>query len=393
MKKDIRILLLYASYGNGHLQVSSSLQESFKQYGVSRVSMIDLFAEAYPQFNELTKFLYRKSFTLFPHIYGWLYYGTKKMQHDSLISQWFHSFGLQKLEEIMAIEKPDLIISTFPMLAIAEFKKRTGSKLPLYMVLTDYELHNRWIHQEINKFYVASKELKNQIVHSGIPQNRVKVSGIPVKTAFINPSVEDSLHEIYGFSRSPEKETILIMAGAYGSLMQVKNICNQLAANEGLQLIIVCGSNNSLLKDMEKAFMNHPRVLLFGYYERIYELMSLASLVITKPGGITVSEAISLCKPMLLFRPVPGQERENAKYLSEKGAALISLNPIELIEQIKMLLRNPSKLTGMRSNLQLLRKQNASETIVIDILDDLDARQLLQPEIREERRWTQEVIY
>jgi processive 1,2-diacylglycerol beta-glucosyltransferase len=89
MKKDLRILLLYASYGNGHLQVSSSLHECFKQNGVSQVTMIDLFAEAHPLFNELSKFLYRKSFTLFPHIYGWLYYRTKKMQHDSLISQWF----------------------------------------------------------------------------------------------------------------------------------------------------------------------------------------------------------------------------------------------------------------------------------------------------------------
>jgi processive 1,2-diacylglycerol beta-glucosyltransferase len=129
--------------------------------------------------------------------------------------------------------------------------------------------------------------------------------------------------------------------------------------------------------------MDHPRILLFGFCEEIHELMSIASLVVTKPGGITVSEAISLCKPMLLFRPVPGQEHENAKYLAEKGAALISRNSSQLIEQIQMLLENPNKLEGMRSCIQQLRKQNASETIVLDILQDLNARQLLQSDMKE----------
>jgi processive 1,2-diacylglycerol beta-glucosyltransferase len=370
MKKDLRILLFYASYGNGHLQVSSSLQECFKNNGFSQVIMIDLFAEAYPLFNEFTKFLYKKSFTIFPHLYGWLYYRTKTMQHESMISQWFHRFGTQKLEQIIEDERPDLIINTFPMLAIAELKKRTKSNLPLYMVLTDYELHNRWIHKEINKFYVASKELKNQIVRFGIPQERIKVSGIPIKEAFILPNENVKLYEKYGISPVQAKVTVLIMAGSYGSLINLKQICEQLATNEELLIIAVCGNNVPLLKEMEQAFMDHPRVILFGYYEHIHELMALASLVITKPGGITVSEAISLCLPMLLFRPVPGQERENAKYLVGKGAALISNNKNQLIEQIQTLLQDYKKLNHMRSSIQQLRKQNASETIVMDIIHD-----------------------
>jgi processive 1,2-diacylglycerol beta-glucosyltransferase len=370
MKKDLRILLLYASYGNGHLQVSSSLQECFKNNGVAHVTMIDLFAEAYPLLNDFTKFLYKKSFTLFPHLYGWLYYKTQKMQHESMISQWFHRFGIQKLEQIIANEKPDLIINTFPMLAIAELKKRSKSKLPLYMVLTDYELHNRWIHKEINKFYVASKELKNQIVRYGISQERIKVSGIPIKEAFILLSKDVKLSEKHRFIPDQEKETVLIMAGSYGSLLNLKQICEQLATNEKLQIIAVCGNNVSLLKEMEQAFKDHSRVILFGYYEHIHELMASASLVITKPGGITVSEAISLCLPMLLFRPVPGQERENAKYLVRKGAALISGNQNQLIEQIQTLLTDRMKLNKMRLCIKQLRKQNASETIVMDIIQD-----------------------
>jgi processive 1,2-diacylglycerol beta-glucosyltransferase len=209
----------------------------------------------------------------------------------------------------------------------------------------------------------------------------IKVSGIPLKEAFANPSINVTQHEKYGLTPPPEKETILILAGSYGSLLHLKQICYQLATNENLQLIVVCGSNVSLLKELEQSFMDHhPRILLFGFYEKIHELMSLASLLITKPGGITVTEAISLCKPMLLFRPVPGQEHENAKYIAEKGAALISTNSNQLIEQIQMLLENPHKLKGMRSSIQRLRKQNASETIVLDILEDLNANQLLQPE-------------
>ncbi len=372
MRKDLRILLLYASYGNGHLQVSHALNECFKRQGIHEVTMIDLFAEAYPLINQLTKFLYIKSFTLFPHIYGWLYYGTKKMQHDHALSNWFHSFGIGKLRRIMEKEKPDLIISTFPMLTIAELKKRTGMQMPAYMVLTDFELHNRWVHKEINKFYVASEDLKDQVTGLGIPRERIEVSGIPVKPAFQQTFRNTELYERYGIS--PTSKTILIMAGSYGVLPNLKQICGCISRFGDMQIILVCGKNASLQAEMEQAFASHPRILVFGFYERIYELMSIASCVVTKPGGITLSEAISFCLPILLFRPVPGQERENAKYLDDKGAALVSYTAEQLIEQFQTLLHNPKKLNDMQNSIRKLRKTNSTETIVTDILHDMESQ-------------------
>jgi processive 1,2-diacylglycerol beta-glucosyltransferase len=374
MKKDLKILLLYASYGNGHLQVSHALNESFKLQGFNQVTMIDLFAEAYPLINQWTKFFYIKSFTLFPHIYGWLYYRTKKMRHDSLWFQWFHSFGIQKLQHIMEDEKPDLIINTFPMLVIAQLKKKTGSKLPMYMVLTDFELHNRWVHTEIDKFYVASEDLKNQVIGFGIPQERIEVSGIPIKEAFLKPLLNKSLQDQHNFQSVPSCKTVLIMAGSYGVLPNLKQICERLSSREDIQVILVCGKNISLQNEMEQVFSQHPRILIFGFHENIQELMSIASLIVTKPGGITLSEAISFCLPMLLFRPVPGQEHENAKYLDEKGAALISYTAEQLIVQIQMILEEPETLNAMRHSIQELRKSNSSDRIVMDILQDIESR-------------------
>ena len=377
MRKDLRILLLYASYGNGHLQVTHALNECFRRKGITQVTMTDLFAEAYPLTNKLTKFLYIKSFTLFPQVYGWLYYGTKKMKHNSMISKWFHSFGVHQLKRIIEKEKPDLIINTFPMLAIAQLKKNSRIKLPTYTVLTDFELHNRWVHNEINKFYVASEDLKEQVAEFGIPQERIEVSGIPIKHAFTGAgsAINVTLHQRYGLSTDPLMKTVLLMAGSYGVLPNIKLICQQLVSYEKCQIILVCGKNTSLQAEMETAFANHPRVILFGYFDQIHELMSIATCVVTKPGGITISEAISFCLPMLLYRPVPGQERENANYLNDKEAALISYSAEQLVDHIRLILEQPDQLAKMRHAILQLRKANSTDIIVTDILKDMDTIQ------------------
>ncbi|MEB3102307.1 MGDG synthase family glycosyltransferase [Ferviditalea candida] len=368
--KKWKVLILYASYGDGHIQVSKALHESFRRHGVDDVLMVDLFAEAHPAINAMTRYLYLKSYKVLPQVYGWLYYGTKKMPTDTLMGKWIYSFGFGKLKEIIMQERPDLVINTFPMLVMPELRKKTGVVIPAYTVLTDFELHYRWIDPLIDKFYVATEDLKEQVACVGIPAQKINVSGIPLKESFQQPIRTEEVFEKYGIDCG--KKTVLIMAGSYGVLQGLKALCESVTEIPDTQVLIVCGKNKLLLHEMKHAFSMQREIKIFGYVDEIHELMSVSHCMITKPGGITISEALITELPLLFYRPVPGQERDNANFLTSKGAAMIAYKPEMLTEQIRQMLTNNKLRDSIKQAMQKLRKTNSAETVVLDILNDME---------------------
>ena len=175
MSGSLRILVLSAGYGEGHIQVSRVLQRCFHSRGIENVKIVDLIGEAHPVINTITRYMYLKSYYIAPFVYGWLYYGSRQMGPDTLFSRLMKSFGLKKLEEIIVTEKPHAVINTFPHPAMSAFLKKTGVNIPTFTVITDFTLHYRWIQPEIDKYYVASDDLKNEMVAAGIPPERIVV--------------------------------------------------------------------------------------------------------------------------------------------------------------------------------------------------------------------------
>lgn len=368
--QDLKILILYASYGDGHLQVSKALQQCFLENGNHHVLMIDLFARAHPVMNAVTRFAYLKSCSFSPRLYGWSYYLTQNMRHDQTPAKWLNTFGIGALKEIIRVERPDAVINTFPMLAMPELRKQTGLHIPIFTVMTDFILHDRWIHPEIDKYFVANEELKTAIINKGIPAERIKVSGIPLRKAFRQPYNKNRIFQRYGLA--PSKKIVLIMAGAYGVLQNLKKICRALLHLEDIQILLVCGKNESLKERIEASFAQKPGIHILGYIEHIQELMAISSCMVTKAGGITLSEALALHLPVIVFRPLPGQEKDNAFFLDKKGAALIAYQIDELVKKVKQILDKRQRVFRMKQAIHALQKKNASETIVIDILNEIE---------------------
>jgi processive 1,2-diacylglycerol beta-glucosyltransferase len=368
--KKTKILVLYASYGDGHIQVSRALQERLEAADCD-VVLVDLFAEAFPLINQFTKYIYIKSYTLFPRLYGWSYYSTREMRSDTLFSTWFHSWGMSKLKEVLQQEQPDGVVNTFPMLAMPELRKKTGVPLPIFNVITDYVLHWRWLHPLIDKYYVATDDLKNQMVEAGVDEDCIEATGIPLKRDFQPMERTAALYEKYGLD--PEKRTVLIMAGSYGVLQGLKHVCESLASLAQVQLVVVCGKNESLYESMSEGMGDRPNIRVFGFMKEMHELMSLSDTMVTKPGGITLTESIQCGLPVVLFRPVPGQERDNAEYLASKGAAFIAYEEATLAAQITALLELEERRMEAVRNIEGLRKLHSAETIACDILVNLEA--------------------
>lgn len=362
-------MILYASYGDGHFQVAKALREKFIENGIHNIIMIDLFKEASPTVNAITRYFYIKSYKVLPAVYGWLYYGTKHIRWDSFLAKRIQSYGVQTLKGIIEEERPDMVIHTFPMSVMPEICRKTGQSIPSVTVVTDFDLHRRWLHPDIDKFYVATEDLKDKIAKAGIPREQIYVSGIPVKPAF--EEYEDTATILRKYRLSDAKHRVLIMAGSYGVMQGLKGMCARLSELEDVQMIVVCGKNNALRKEMEANFASVDNVRILGFVDQIHELMQISSCIVTKPGGITLSESIMRELPILIYKPVPGQERDNALYLASKGAAKIANEPKELESEIVQLLTSERNLKSMRRALRALKKPRAAEVIVQDILMEL----------------------
>ncbi|CAM4094154.1 glycosyltransferase [Paenibacillus alkaliterrae] len=373
-KQQPKLLILYASYGEGHLQVARAIRDAMEERGNYRTVMVDLMAESHPWLNEVTRRFYLKSYTHMPSLYGWMYDFTRPMKHDSLFGGLLHSFGRDKIRRILAAERPDAVVHTFPSFALPELKKRTGYHPPSYAIITDFDLHRRWVHPSIDRYYVATEDLKKELTLLGIPGSSVQVSGIPLKRGFraIAPSAELFVR----YKLRPDKPVVLIMAGAQGVMPDVEQICGGLLQDANVQVALVCGHNRLLKDSISEQFQHHTgaaRLHVYGFVEQIHELMALSDCLITKPGGVTLSEAIAAELPIFTYRPVPGQEKQNALYLASKGAASIANHPLELTEQILKLIGDPLRLTSRRLSTQRLQaSQSAADGIILDILSNLD---------------------
>ncbi|WP_256758721.1 glycosyltransferase [Cohnella sp. WQ 127256] len=373
MSKQRKIFILYARFGEGHWKAATALEHSFAQLDNTDIQLIDLLAESHPLLNEFSRYVYNKSYTVLPQIYGWVYEATKGMKSNSLFASWLHSFGALTLQRLVEQERPDAIIHTFPNLVLPLVAQRTGHKIPMFNVVTDFDLHFRWIHPDVDKYYVATEDIRMQLIRLGIHSGRVAVTGIPIRPTFLNRSTEvtETFTSNSRYNFNPHKPVVLIMAASNMTWADTTALCQKLLVQCKAQVILVCGRNRSLKSSLSDYFQLNDDVTVLGYVDDMDELMALSACIITKAGGLILSEAIAAELPLLLYRPVPGQERNNALYLESKGAAILCQSVEQLIKGVAGLLFQPKIRVEMQLALQALGKKGASDRIALDIVRQL----------------------
>lgn len=381
MINNPKVLILTAHYGNGHVQVAKTLEETFQQRGIQNVIVCDLFAESHPVITDITRYLYLKSYTIGKELYRLFYYGVEKI-YDKKIATWYANFGRKRLKAILQQEKPDVVINTFPIIAVPELKKQTGMAIPVYNVLTDFCLHKIWIHHHVDRYFVATDAVKQLMEEIGVPSGRIAVTGIPIRPSFEVSMISDALYAKYGLSSG--KKTLLIVAGAHGVLDNVKELCELFSTVPQLQIAVVCGRNKLLQEELQELSKEKSDILkVFGYVEKLDELFRIASCLITKPGGITLSEVAALQVPVVLYKPVPGQEHENALYFEKNGAAIVIREEEDIFLKTKELLQDDSKLRHMKDALRRIYRPYSAFRIVDTVLKENlvqeQPRVLMQP--------------
>lgn len=359
MNANPRVLILTASYGNGHLQASKALYQQFLEQGIDHVKIVNLMKEGHPFINLITTTLINTSlrssrFGL--DYYGWCYYLTRETKQTALFQKSMTYLGQKKLKELIQQEQPDVVISTFPFGAAPEVCSSMG--IQNFTVLTDYALHASWLHPNVDKYYVATEELKQQIVFNGVNKECVEVSGIPIRQEF---AAESSV------TRERKGKLILIMATDHSVNGYMEDMITSLIAFSQFRFVVICGHNEKLRQRLLEIFAMNPSIRILGYVDNVHEWMSQAACIITKAGGLTITEAIVLQLPLFIYKPHAGQEKENALYLSSQGVASISNSLEELVSNMAYLFQRPSLYEEVRKRMADMQRNQAAAHIVSDI--------------------------
>lgn len=365
MKQDISIVILTAGYGNGHIQVSRTLQQAFARLGAASASILDLYREAHPGMNSISRYLYLYS-PFFSNYgldyYGWSYYATRNIEETSALAKWAGVLGMKKLISVLKERKADAIVSTFPFGGISHQLQKHGIHIPLFTVVTDFSLHSRWLHNRPDRFYVATDDLKQEMIRRGVRPGTITVSGIPLREPFYEPP----------FPVPPDAQrhprSILVMMGACVPLPDIQQLTASLLSLPDVRVDIVCGGNDKLRRKLERRFGGHPRLRLFGFVDAVHDRMRRASCIITKAGGITLSEAIQIRTPIIVYKPFSGQERENALYLERKGAAAVAKHVRQLLPLVSEILDSEATRDKMMRQCDALAAGHAADMIVKDVL-------------------------
>ncbi|MBU5271415.1 diglucosyl diacylglycerol synthase [Staphylococcus caprae] len=361
-----KILIITGSFGNGHMQVTQSIVNQLNEMNLDHLSVIqhDLFMEAHPIMTSICKKWYINSFRYFRNMYKRFYYS----RPNELDKCFYKYYGLNKLINLLIKEKPDLILLTFPTPVMSVLTEQFNINIPIATVMTDYRMHKNWITPDSQRYYVATKDTKQDFVEAGVPASHIKVTGIPIADKFEEPINKEAW--LAKHHLDPNKPTILMSAGAFGVSKGFDYMINEiLDKSPHSQVVMICGRSKELKRSLKSKFKDNPSVLILGYTNYMNEWMASSQLMITKPGGITISEGLTRCIPMIFLNPAPGQELENAHYFEEKGFGKIADTPNEAINIVSDLTNHEHKLENMTNQMRESKVSYSTQKLCRDLLD------------------------
>jgi len=375
-----KILILTGNYGDGHIQVAQALHDAIQISHPSAEPVIFDFMEwVHPYSNQFSRFIYLQGVKKFPQVYGFLFQKTRKVNKLSMCLKTILTTGVGRMVKLLEEVQPSVVVSTFPLAAavMSKVKSLGLTDIPTVTTITDHTDHSCWIYPFTDQYIVGSSTVRDSLIKLGVEENRIAHTGIPIRQQFSQTFQREEIFEKYGLdSHMP---TILVMGGGCGMIGDGNSTIQEInALPMPIQIIIVCGHNEKLrLQLQEKLKDSKHRIHLTGYINYVHELMAISDLMITKPGGVTTFEAIAMELPMLLYKPIPGQEQDNAKFLVRSGVAVQVNTDRDLTGLLSKLLSKVELLAGMRDNAKQFHPKESAFASVEVIMNTNDTHNSL----------------
>lgn len=361
-----RILVITASVGSGHNQAAKAIIETLAQIAPQvQVDLIDTM-DLVPRFFRM---YYSGGFavamTKLPRAYGAGFWfnnrpHTPQRSLSERIRLGLERHCLDRIRQHILANPPDLIVNTHflapPMIARLIWSGQI--RCPQVIVATDVDLHRWWYSENVEHWFLPSEFSTRRPRQWGIDPSRLTVSGIPIRPKWNQPFEGLDLHSEWNLPR--DKRIVLLSGGTEFTVGPVVQIARGIVdACPQAFVVVLAGRNKKLLAQLVSPPHPSGRLMGMGYTDRMPELASLASLMVTKAGGVTTAECLSKALPMVFLKPVPGQEGANAQYFAREGAGVVTQNAPDVIQCVSRLLDNPPELQRLSQNARRLFRPGA----------------------------------
>lgn len=358
----MKALFLSITAGHGHNQAAKAVMSYLEEKNVE-CTMLDTFEYINPILSESVAKGYLISTKFTPSVYGKLYrLAEKRDKSDGKISitRLINSILSKKLITFLNEYKPDVIICTHIFSAqIVTYLQKKGLKAKSIGIVTDFTIHPFWEETDLDCYVTASELLNPQALKKGIDISKIYPIGIPIHKKFSSRIDRLEARNMLGIE---DKTTLFIMSGSmgYGNVLDIIRQVDHLDMD--LQIISVCG-NNKRLKHKIDALEHHKKIYNYGFVDNVDIMMDASNCIITKPGGLTISESLAKRIPIIIINPIPGQEDRNVEFLQNNGLAIKLSKTYTIHDALYNLMHNKWRLKNMDELIKYFSKPHSSRDL------------------------------
>jgi len=364
----MKVLITSVSAGTGHVKAAQAVHAAFKSaYPDVETAHIDLMDYVSPLFKNIYVNKYIALVHYAPRLWKILYHMTANPGAGSFfqsclgpLQRLFVKPFLDYIQEF----KPDAILTThFLIPQVLPAHMSVGKKSVLVgCVVTDYEYHHFWINEGAHHYFLATETLAHEYVRRGHSSLNLTVSGIPISPVFSGDVSASSIRRAYNLEDN--RPVLLVLSGGFGIGPLEDIVRRAFSLEPSLHIITVAGTNQRLRRELDEMVPpSHVSLLNLGLVDNMHELLSVCDLVVTKAGGMTVSECLAKGAAMLFFGSIPGQEESNAAFVESLGAGYRAKDLAHLEKLMSQLLTNPGILNEVKHHAAAHAKPRAAFTI------------------------------
>lgn len=366
----MKVLFLSVPTGGGHHQAAKAICEYFAEFNDVECRVLDVAENV----NNIVKDMISKGYILstmfFPRIYGSLYdiLDAKTEDEDYSAIKLLSTVFKKQLKKYLDDYNPDIIVSThcFATIILNKIAKKHPIDAKIISIVTDYTMHPWWEQTKSDYYITASEFLAYQAIKKLGSDKNVLPFGIPIHPKFSKLGDKTEMRKKLGLKN---KFTVLVMMGSMGYGNAATNIIKQLTKlPEEIQIVAVCGKSKKLKASIQRIKSNKD-IITYGFVDNVDELMDACDCIITKPGGLSTSEALAKNLPLILTNPIPGQEDRNMEFMLNHGVAISLSDTHPADEAIYLLMHIPHIMDRLKDNARHLAKPDATKKLGEFILD------------------------
>jgi processive 1,2-diacylglycerol beta-glucosyltransferase len=369
-----RILFFYLTKHSGHYAAAVAIDQALRRaHGDVETMLVDSFSHTNPLLSKMTLKTYLAVLRTAPEVWEFLYDNPAFKERTRAIRELLNRGNSKKLQNLLAQFDPEMVVCTqgFSCGVMASWKRARAQQGPVGLklvgVLTDFVAHRYWGDEWVDMYIAPSQETKQALVAQGVQADRVRVTGMPVRPCFARPV--DRAQVLGRLGLKPDIPKVLVMGGSLG-LGPIKSVIRKLdRLPQPFDLMVVSGLNEELKTDLARRNGRFRHTLrIFGFVDNVNELMEISEMVVTKPGGMTTAEALIKRLPMIIIKPIPGQEAKNTEVLLSRGVAVEAKTVSQVAGYVDEFFRNPLRLRQMREAATDLGRPNAATDAAREIL-------------------------